>query len=71
MKFHEVAGAGMLAGIGFTMSLFVTALSFEHAPHLVGDTKIGILIASLISAMAAYILISVMYLEHRKTSTLQ
>lgn len=61
MRFTEVAGAGMLAGIGFTMSLFVTALSFEHAPHLVDDAKIGILLASLMSALAATIWIALTY----------
>lgn len=65
MKFPEVAGAGMLAGIGFTMSLFVTALSFEHAPHLVDNAKIGILAASLFSAVAASIWISMAYFERK------
>lgn len=61
MRFSEVAGAGMLAGIGFTMSLFVTALSFERAPHLVDDAKIGILAASLISTVVASIWILATY----------
>ena len=69
MRFSEVIGAGMLAGIGFTMSLFVTALSFEHAPHLVDDAKIGILTASLISALAASIWITASYLKRTKTLT--
>ena len=69
MRFSEVIGAGMLAGIGFTMSLFVTALSFEHAPHLVDDAKIGILTASLISALATSIWITASYLKRTKTLT--
>lgn len=69
MGFSEVAGAGMLAGIGFTMSLFVTALSFEHAPHLVDDAKIGILAASVISALAASMWITASYLKRTKTLT--
>ena len=68
MAFPEVAGAGMLAGIGFTMSLFVTALSFEHAPHLIDDAKIGILVASFLSAVAASIWISAVYLKRSKTA---
>lgn len=66
MIFSEVVGAGMLAGIGFTMSLFVTALSFEHAPHLADDAKIGILSASILSALVASIWISASYLKYSK-----
>jgi NhaA family Na+:H+ antiporter len=69
MGFSDVIGTGMLAGIGFTMSLFVTALSFEHVPHLVDDAKIGILAASLISSLAASIWISTSYLKRTKTLT--
>ncbi len=53
MTFSEVVGAGMLGGIGFTMSLFITTLSFEHYPHMIDAAKTGILFASLISATAA------------------
>lgn len=66
MNFNEVMGAGMLAGIGFTMSLFFTALSFEHAPHLIEDAKIAILSASLISAAIASIWILVTYGKREK-----
>jgi NhaA family Na+:H+ antiporter len=67
MKFSEVAGAGMLAGIGFTMSLFVTALSFENALHLIDEAKIGILVASIISAVCAIFCISVISFNRQKT----
>lgn len=43
----EVAGVGMLAGIGFTVSLFVTGLAFEGP--LETDAKLAILIASVIA----------------------
>lgn len=50
MRFVEIIGAGLLAGIGFTMSLFITTLGFEgHTEHL-EPAKIGILIASALSA---------------------
>lgn len=44
-----MAGAGFLAGIGFTMSLFIAALAFE-SPGLLDQAKIGILTASVLSA---------------------
>jgi NhaA family Na+:H+ antiporter len=49
-------GGGMLGGIGFTMSLFISGLAFDSA-ELVEQAKAGILIASLVSGTAGYVLI--------------
>jgi NhaA family Na+:H+ antiporter len=43
----HILGGGMLAGIGFTVSLFIAGLSFA-GPQL-GEAKIGILVASIVS----------------------
>ncbi len=53
----QVIGAGCLAGIGFTMSLFVTELAFTDS-LLVAESKVGILAASLISGIIGFILLS-------------
>ena len=45
-----------LAGIGFTMSLFVSELAFKPGPAL-GQAKVGILAASLLAAMIGYALL--------------
>lgn len=50
MNFQELIGVGVMAGIGFTMSLFITVLGFEHHSELIEPAKIGILISSLIAA---------------------
>jgi Na+:H+ antiporter, NhaA family len=42
---------GCLAGIGFTMSLFITSLAFENRPGLLDAGKIGTLLASACSAV--------------------
>ena len=42
----HIVGAGLLAGIGFTVSLFVAGLAFTD-PALVAEAKIGIIIASV------------------------
>lgn len=56
VNWGQVIGAGCLAGIGFTMSLFVTELAFGD-PSLVAVSKVGILAASLISGVLGYILL--------------
>jgi NhaA family Na+:H+ antiporter len=49
----QLAGVGLLAGIGFTMSLFFTSLALDD-PALVTQAKISILVASFISGLAGY-----------------
>jgi NhaA family Na+:H+ antiporter len=53
----QVVGAGCLAGIGFTMSLFITDLAFDNET-LIATAKIGILAASLTSGILGYIILS-------------
>lgn len=52
MTIHELIGVGILAGIGFTMSLFISMLSFEGQATFYEEAKIGVLIASAIAAPA-------------------
>ena len=47
---HGVLLVGLLAGIGFTMSIFVGGLAFEDA-SLLGAAKLGVLSASAIAAV--------------------
>jgi NhaA family Na+:H+ antiporter len=54
MDWRHVAGAGIFGGIGFTMSMFVTLLAFQDA-ELVVASKIAIMLASLISAVAGVV----------------
>ena len=53
----QVVGAGCLAGIGFTMSLFVSDLAFND-PALITAAKIGILAASLSSGILGFVILS-------------
>ncbi|TDE18024.1 Na+/H+ antiporter NhaA [Dyadobacter psychrotolerans] len=45
---NHILGVAMLAGVGFTMSLFVTGLAFNN-PQFVDQSKYGILVASIIA----------------------
>jgi NhaA family Na+:H+ antiporter len=50
VSWKQLLGAGMLAGIGFTMSIFITLLAFSDA-QTINHSKIAILVASLMSAL--------------------
>ena len=54
----QIAGVAFACGIGFTMSLFIAGLAFEHGSgdYFAGD-RLGILTGSLASAAAAYVVL--------------
>ncbi len=56
VTWKQIYGAGWLAGIGFTMSLFIANLAFQDEEHLL-MAKGGILVASLIAGVIGYVLL--------------
>ncbi len=50
-SWQMMAGLGVVAGIGFTVSLFITGLSFPGADVLVADAKVGVLGGSVLAAL--------------------
>jgi NhaA family Na+:H+ antiporter len=56
MNLQHVVGAGLLAGIGFTMSLFVSGLAFTDVT-LMEHAKLGIVAASLCSGVAGLLVL--------------
>lgn len=54
-RFTQIAGVSLLAGIGFTMSIFVAQLGFSNNEELLLMAKTGILAASLLSGVAGFI----------------
>jgi NhaA family Na+:H+ antiporter len=53
MNWKSVLGAGLLAGIGFTMSIFVTLLAFDDVT-MVNNSKLVILLSSLLSGILGF-----------------
>ena len=47
LKWSHIIGAGILGGIGFTMSIFITNLAFSGNPETINASKMAILLASL------------------------
>ncbi|MFD2244881.1 Na+/H+ antiporter NhaA [Pontibacter ruber] len=56
ISWGQVTGAGLLGGIGFTMSIFIANLAFEDSVYL-ATAKLGILSASLIAGLLGYLLL--------------
>jgi Na+:H+ antiporter, NhaA family len=56
LKWVHILGAGILAGIGFTMSIFIGLLAFNN-PEMINTAKISILTGSLIAGIIGLILL--------------
>ena len=54
-RFSQIAGVALLAGIGFTMSIFIAELGFKGQAEYLLMAKTGILVASLIAGIAGFI----------------
>ncbi|NIF06303.1 Na+/H+ antiporter NhaA [Chryseobacterium sp. Tr-659] len=55
----QMIGVGLLAGIGFTMSIFIALLSFKGEIEIQDEAKFAILIASFIAAVAGFTILSI------------
>ncbi|HET7640544.1 MAG TPA: Na+/H+ antiporter NhaA [Ktedonobacteraceae bacterium] len=50
VNWHHIAGVGSIAGIGFTLSIFIAELAFDSPAYIVA-AKMGIFAASIVSAL--------------------
>ena len=55
MNWKHVVGAGLLGGIGFTMSIFITNLAFTGQAELINASKIAIFLASLLAGTLGFV----------------
>jgi NhaA family Na+:H+ antiporter len=56
-RWSQVFGLGLLGGIGFTMSLFITNLAYEEHVELIAAAKVGIFAASLVAGILGFLLL--------------
>jgi NhaA family Na+:H+ antiporter len=56
INWKYIAGAGLLGGIGFTMSIFITLLAFDNE-QTIDKAKIMVLIASVLSGIAGFLVL--------------
>lgn len=58
ISFGQLLGVAFACGIGFTMSLFIAGLAFEHGSgdYFAGD-RLGVLLGSVLSAVIAFVLL--------------
>ncbi|WP_266368493.1 Na+/H+ antiporter NhaA [Tellurirhabdus rosea] len=54
VAWRQLIGVSALAGIGFTMSIFITLLAFPNNPEAQTTAKLAILLASLLSGIIGY-----------------
>ena len=59
LNWRIIFGAGVLAGIGFTMSIFITNLAFTGNAALINGSKMAILLASLTAGIIGLILLRI------------
>ncbi|HEB56266.1 MAG TPA: Na+/H+ antiporter NhaA [Gammaproteobacteria bacterium] len=55
IRFTQIAGVSLLAGIGFTMAIFIAELGFANQPEYLLMAKTGILAASLLAGISGYV----------------
>lgn len=55
LSWRHIIGAGILGGIGFTMSIFITNLAFPQQEQLINASKMAILAASLGAGLLGFI----------------
>ncbi len=54
---RHIVGVAFLAGVGFTMAIFIASLAFQGRAVFVDSAKIGILLGSFVSAIIGYLIL--------------
>ena len=57
MNYWQIVGVAILAGVGFTMSIFIANLAFIGNAVYIDSAKVGIIIGSLVSGIVGYLVL--------------
>jgi NhaA family Na+:H+ antiporter len=68
ITWHHVAGIGVLGGIGFTISLFISELAFEDRA-IADASRVGILFGSITAGILGYLVLRAVLPPPREEST--
>lgn len=66
LSWKPIVGAGLLGGIGFTMSIFITLLAFEDE-SIINNAKLVILCASLLAGLLGFFYLKTILKPHSNT----
>lgn len=69
LRFGDLLAAGALGGIGFTVSLLLSELAFADSPAVRDQAVLGVLAGSVISLIAAAVLVSWRAWHYRRQAT--
>lgn len=64
----KVYGVSVVAGIGFTVALFIANLAFSRAPHLLDQARLGVLVGSAVSGIVGMLVLRAMPLHAPRTA---
>lgn len=56
-NFKQIIGVAILAGLGFTMSIFITNLAFSGQTVYIDSAKLGVLAGSVVAAAIGYLIL--------------
>lgn len=66
VAWRHIVGAGLIGGVGFTVSLFIAGLAFTDKV-MMEEAKIGVLAASLIAGLGGYLFLLLMSREQKQS----
>ncbi|MEA3504976.1 MAG: Na+/H+ antiporter NhaA [Bacteroidota bacterium] len=68
-SFIDIIGVAILAGVGFTMSLFIGGLAFNNNDIFMNSAKIGIIAGSVVSGVVGYIILKLSIIRKTVSNT--
>jgi NhaA family Na+:H+ antiporter len=67
-RWGKVYGVSVVAGIGFTVALFIANLAFARVPHLLNEARLGVLVGSLVSGVVGTLVLRAMPMRAPRTA---